>query len=204
MSIKQLVGLMLLASLAGCEGVVVVDRPHYRRPPPVVYEPAPVVYQAAPAYVEEGAYVNGAVVVPPAYIDGYVSINGGWYYWHPGFHAWVHAHPSYGWHPDAHVRVYHDWSEHPMYHRPAAVVAQPAPVVVARSAPAYVEEGAVIRGAVVVAPRHVDGYVSINGGWYYWHPDFHAWVHAHPPRGWHPGGDVHVYHDWSEHPMYHH
>jgi hypothetical protein len=84
---------------------------------------------------------------------------------------------------------------------PGTVVVQPAPVVV-QPAPVYVEEGAVVNGVVVAEPVGVDSYVLIDGGWYYWHPGFRCWVHAHRPYGWRPRGDMHVYHGWGEHPMY--
>ena len=76
---------------------------------------------------------------------------------------------------------------------PAVMVVQPAPVVV--------EEGAVVGGVVVVEPAAAD-YVLIGGEWYFWHPGFRAWVHAHRGRGWRPRGEFHEYHGWGEHPMY--
>lgn len=131
MSTKLLAVLSLVWLLSGCEGVVVVDRPHHRPRPVVVYQTAPVVVaqpapvavqpapvvvvQPAPTYVEEGAVVGGVVVAEPAAIEGYVLLGGGWYYWHPGLHVWVHSgHPG-NWHPE-HGRVYRGWAEHPMYH----------------------------------------------------------------------------------------
>ena len=205
----------LAAAFSGCSGAVYVGHPY--RPAPVVYQPAPavvyqpgpvVVAQPAPVYVEEGAMGGGVVVAAPMAVDGYVQIGGGWYYWHPGARTWVRAHRPDGWHPPREVRVYHGWAEHPMY------VAQPAPVVVAPprplvvapppvAAPVFVEEGAMVGGVVVAAPVAIDGYVMIGGGWYYWHPGVHTWVHAHRPASWQPPREVHVYHGWDEHPMYH-
>ena len=65
--------------------------------------------------VDEGAVIGGVVVMPPPLIDGYVQFNSGWYYWHPGFHCWVHAPRPLDWRPPARVRVYHGWNQHPMF-----------------------------------------------------------------------------------------
>ena len=85
-------------------------------------------------------------------------------------------------------------------------VVQPAPPppgpVVVQPAPAYVEEGAVVNGVVVVTPPVIDSYVLIGGQYYYWHPGLRCWVHVRRGPEWHPGGDVHIYHEWHEHPMY--
>jgi hypothetical protein len=78
-------------------------------------QPAPVVVQAAPQYVEEGATVNGVVVVQQPVTDGYVLVNGGWYYWHPTLQVWVHAQRPAEWHPQPDARVYHAWAEHPKF-----------------------------------------------------------------------------------------
>jgi hypothetical protein len=153
--------------------------------------------------VEEGAVVNGVVVIAPAPVSDYVFINNGWYYWHPGLRCWVHARRPEGWRPAAGVHVYSTWREHPIY-RTAVVVARPAAVVVAQPAPVIVEEGAMVGGVVVVAPALVSDYVSIGGGWYYWHPGLRCWVHAHRSRDWHPAASAHIYHSWGEHPMYGH
>jgi hypothetical protein len=134
MRVKSIAALGLVVLLAGCD-VVVMDRP-YRRP--VVYQPAPVlvqpapapvyapppgpvvaappavVAQPAPAYVEEGSVVGGVVVTEPVGVD-YVLVGGGWYYWHPGLHVWVHATRGAGWRPRG--RVYTSWGAHPMYRR---------------------------------------------------------------------------------------
>src|SRR5271169_3171718 len=59
---------------------------------------------------------------------------------------------------------------------PAAVAPSPPAVVVVQPAPQYVEEGATVNGVVVVAPPVVEGYVQVNGGWYYWHPTVQTWV----------------------------
>ena len=209
--------LALLSAVTMVAGCVYVERPYHPRP---YYEPAPVVVApapvyGAPVYVDEGAVYQG-VVVAPVETQDYVWVNGGWYYWHPGGNVWVHAHRSEGWHPPREAHVYQSWSEHPMYHahpgpvvverhgpvvaEPAPVVVHPRPVVVA-AAPVFVEEGVKIGGVVVASPGAVD-YVSINGGWYYWHPGVHQWVHAHHPDNWAPPRGVHVYHSWDEHPMY--
>jgi len=202
-----------LILLSGCGGVVYVGRPHPRtvvvaEPAPVVYQQPTVVVQPAPTYVEEGGVFGGVVVAAPASVDDYVFVNGGWYYWHPGLRVWVHANRPGGWHPGPNVHVYASWGEHPVYRaHPVVVAPAPAPVVVARPAPVvvaptYVEEGAVVGGVVVAAPAGVDGYVFVNGGWFYWHPGLRVWVHANRPGGWRPGPNVHVYASWSEHPMY--
>jgi hypothetical protein len=99
------------AFLAGCHVTVVQPAPP--PPGPVVVQPAPVY--AAPTYVEEGAVVNGVVIVAPPVIDGYILIGGEYYYWHPGFRCWVHARRGREWHPGHEVHIYHDWHEHPMY-----------------------------------------------------------------------------------------
>jgi hypothetical protein len=76
--------------------------------------------------------------------------------------------------------------------------------VVAEPPPAYVDEGAVVNGVVVTPPTEIDSYVFIGGDWFYWSPGFHCWVRAHRGAGWHPREGAHVYHQWHEHPMYHH
>lgn len=166
MTPKSFVGLGLVLVLAGCDGVIVVDRP-YRRPPPVVYyQPAPVVvYQPAPV-----------VVAQPA--PG------------PGQPAPVVAQPA-----PAGQAV-------PVVVQPAPVPGQPAPVAV-QPAPVVVEEGVVYGGVVVAEPAGMADYVFIGGGWYYWHPGLHVWVHANRPGNWRPGAGARVYHGWAEHPVYH-
>ena len=83
---------------------------------PVRADTTVVVEDTPPTFVEEGATINGAVVVAPADVD-YVTIDGAWYYYHPGLHTWVHVNHDKDWHPDAKAHIYHKWSEHPMYHR---------------------------------------------------------------------------------------
>ena len=61
--------------------------------------------------------VNGVVVAEPPGVDGYVQVGGGWYYWHPALRSWVHAQRPAEWRPRGDARVYHNWSEHPMYRR---------------------------------------------------------------------------------------
>jgi hypothetical protein len=132
MNAKVLVLPLLGAVLIGCEGdfyaerprrhreVVVVERPAQVvvvQPAPVAPSPAPGVVAPAPAplVVEEGATVGNVVVIAPATVDSYILIDGEWYYWHPGFQCWVHAHRGMGWRPGPEVRIYRGWSEHPMY-----------------------------------------------------------------------------------------
>lgn len=113
----KLLGMAALGlALAGCGDVYYARRP-YRERVVVVERPGPVVVaQPAPVYVEEGAVVNGVVIVEPAVVPEYVFIGGGWYYWHPGCRCWVHAVRPRGWQPAVSVRVYRSWNEHPMYH----------------------------------------------------------------------------------------
>ena len=128
----------------GCEGVVVVDRPYRRRPPPAVvyFQPAPVVVQPAPQ----------PVMVPPPV--------------------------------------------------PSSVGEPPPQVVVPAPAPVVYEEGVVVNGVLLAEPVGVTDYVFIGGGWYYWYPTLGIWVHAHRPSDWRPREGVHVYRNWSDHPMY--
>jgi hypothetical protein len=107
MNLRSLALILLAVGLVGCTFEVA-------NPPP---PPPGAVAEPPPAYVEEGAVVNGVMVAAPADIDSYVQIGGGWFYWSPGFHCWVHAHRPEGWHPREGVHVYHHWGEHPMYHR---------------------------------------------------------------------------------------
>ena len=86
-------------------------------PPPPGTAPPPVVIQPTPVVMEEGAVVGNAVVVAPAVVDGYVLVDGEWYYWYPSFGCWVHLHRPYGWWPGRGIRVYHGWGEHPRYRR---------------------------------------------------------------------------------------
>jgi hypothetical protein len=181
MNTKALLVSGVLLSLAGC-----VVHEHRDR---VV-----MVRQPAPAVVEEGAVYQGVVVAEPGPVADYVFINGGFYYWHPGLRCWVHAHRPEGWHPEPDAHVYYNWTDHPIYH--TAPPAEPPPGVV--------EEGAAVDGVVVAAPETVSEYVFIGSGWYYWHPGFHCWVHAHRGYDWRPTGGVHIYHSWGEHPMYRH
>lgn len=106
---------------------VVVAPPVYVSPPPqpvVVMAPPPPVPQPAltvvvpapaPVIVEEGVAVGGVVVAEPVGISDYVFIGGGWYYWHPGVHTWVHANRPNGWRPgpSIHVQVMRSWGERP-------------------------------------------------------------------------------------------
>ena len=75
-------------------------------------------------------------------------------------------------------------------------------ITVVEERPTFVEEGATFSGTVVVAPADVGEYVFIDDGWYYYHPTLHVWVHAKHDKDWKPPAKVHVYHKWSEHPMY--
>ena len=125
LKLLALSGVVLLA--CGCERKVVVEKEHRHEsdsatesPPTPAAAPAPVAAaapDAPPQYYEEGSTYNGTVVVEPSDVSDYVSVNGGWYFWHPNLNIWVRAnHPS-DWHPPQNVRVYHNWNEHPMSRR---------------------------------------------------------------------------------------
>ncbi len=117
----MVIGLVVLSALGltGCVvGVAAVVPVHhgvvYVAPAPVVVAPAPVVVAGPPVVVEEGACVEGAVVVAPSVVTEWVFFGGGWYYYHPHYHYWVHSHyPAY-WHPvHGHVVTIHSWAERP-------------------------------------------------------------------------------------------
>jgi hypothetical protein len=90
----------------------------------------------------------------------------------------------------------------PVYAPAPGVVYAPAPGPVYAAAPVTYEEGAVVNGVVVVEPQGVTDYVFMNGGYYYWHPGLGIWVHARRDAGWRPGGGIHVYGSFAEHPAY--
>ena len=180
------------------------EYPGYARiphaPPPTVVGPTVVV--APPTIVEY------TTVIAPPVITEYIFIDGGYYYYHPERHVYVHlvAPPP----PSAHIITIKRWDEHPMYTKvthvdvpPPHIVNPPAhinpPTVVTPPAHVVILNPVIVEASAVVAPKVIIGYIHINGAYYYYHPEKNVYVHITVlPRG----ASVSEIHAWNEHPMY--